>query len=212
MLALAQSVKIDTGRCDNTYPYLIKNIIRGDTMTKNILTQEVLKELIDYNPDTGIFTWLYRDRKYFKWDGSWKTFNTVYPGEIAGCENPHGYLLIGIFDKIYQAHRLAFLYQEGINPPEEVDHINGARGDNSWANLRLASRTDNARNMKVSSRNKTGVIGVCWDRSREKYKISICANSKSVELGRLDDFFEAVCVRKSAELRYGYHSNHGRLN
>ncbi len=180
-------------------------------MTDRILDQKTLKELLHYDPETGIFTWLYRDRKYFDSTAIQTTWNKRFAGEKAGVMT-RGYCLISIFYKKIFAHRLAFLYVTGSLPKQEVDHINGDRGKNSWSNLRDASSSENSRNMKLICTNKSGVMGVRWCEDRSKYRAYIKLKGKTKYLGKTKDFFEAVCMRKSAELRYNFHPNHGRPN
>ena len=88
-------------------------------MSKQIITQKSLKEILCYDPGTGIFTWLI-------------TVSNVKIGDMAGCLHPSGYWLIKVNRRRYQAHRLAFLYMTGKFPANEVDHINHVCGDNRW--------------------------------------------------------------------------------
>lgn len=164
-----------------------------------MITQNELKQLIHYDPDTGAFVWLTNNK-----------------GKTAGCAALHKdsgktYILIRVNYSLYKAHRLAFLYMTGQMPTDEVDHINGDGSDNRWCNLREVTRIENGRNMRLQSNNKSGLPGVHWDKSRCKWMCYIKLNNKRVNLGRHQDFFEAVCVRKSAELRYGFHKNHGSI-
>lgn len=98
------------------------------------LTQERLRELLDYNPDTGQFTWKVRRSR------------CADKGSIAGCVDKHGYICIKIDQKRYFAHRLALFWANGEWPPDETDHINRDPKDNRLANLRPASRKLNALN------------------------------------------------------------------
>ena len=86
-----------------------------------MITQEELKELLDYNPETGLFTW--------------NVYNNIKNKTTAGTFND-GYIQIKIKQKIYQAHRLAWLYVYGEWPKGQIDHINGIRDDNRIENLR----------------------------------------------------------------------------
>ena len=164
------------------------------------VTQERLKEVLSYDPDTGIFTWLVDSR------------NGCKAGDIAGCTEGHGYIAIGVNRIIYKAHRIAFLYMTGAFPKDHVDHINGIKDDNRWLNLRDVTPADNQKNAKKRIDNTSGVTGVYWDKKRNKLKVQIRAGGEQLHLGSFDDFFEACCIRKSAEVRYGYHENHGRHN
>lgn len=120
-----------------------------------------------------------------------------------------GYVAIWFQGRIHLAHRLAFLYMEGEFPPDQVDHINGVRTDNSWPNLRMVAAAENQKNMKIAKNNKSGVTGVSWFKSRGKWVADIGVKGKTHRLGYRDSWFEAVCLRKSAENKYGYHRNHG---
>lgn len=95
--------------------------------------------------------------------------------------------------------------------PEFVDHINGDRTDNKIENLRSCSRLENSVNRAVASHNKSGVLGVHYDKSRGKWAAEIKVNKKKVYLGRFDSIDEAKTARKIAEVKYGFHPNHGRI-
>lgn len=179
-------------------------------MTEHILTQEVLKELLHYDPDTGIFTWKERDRRYFTSTGHQTTWNKRFSGKETNGLSVQGYVRISIFYKRYRAHRLAFLYMEGRFPRDKVDHWLGDRADNRWNKISHSSQLQNCRNMKICKRNKTGIIGLSWHKKSQKYMACINVNYKTNYLGIYEDFFEACCARKSAEIKYNFHENHGR--
>lgn len=160
------------------------------------MNQELLKEYLSYDPDTGDFVWL-RDSKARKLKG-------MKAGYVQ-----HGYLKIQLLKKKYSAHRLAFLYMTGELPPDQVDHINHVKDDNRWCNLRHASYADNAKNHPMQKNNTTGVVGVRWDRFKSLWFAGIKVDGNSIYLGRRKDKFEAICLRKSAEIKYGFHANHG---
>ena len=163
-------------------------------MVKTILTQERLKELLSYNPISGDFLW----RKLSKYAPS-----KYIIGDIAGWDNGSGYISIRLDRNKYKAHRLIFLYMEGWLP-EEVDHINGDGKDNRWANLRSANKSINMRNRIKSKNNTSGVQGVCWENYRRTWLAYISINGKQTKLGRHHNWFDAVCARKSAEIRFNY--------
>lgn len=143
-------------------------------MTEQILTQAILKEHLHYNPDTGVFTWLVsRGKSKF--------------GKVAGSINTYGYTRIQIFNKTYLAHRLAFLYEYGIFPKECVDHRNGVRTDNRMCNLREATNLENAQNLPLRVKNKSGFTGVCFHIRDKKWVSQIKINGKMKHLGYFDD-------------------------
>lgn len=119
---------------------------------KPLPSQEYLKSILDYDPETGAFTWKHRPNGPRHW-------NTKYAGTRAGSLEPvSGYERISINDRIFKAHRLAWVWMTGDSPDEEIDHINGDRLDNRWANLRLATHGQNQANCKTW--NKFGLKGV----------------------------------------------------
>ena len=175
-----------------------------------MLTQALLQELLHYNPYTGVFTWLERDRRHFESNHRWAAWNSMCAGKKAGSKNGRGYLSISIFKKLYKSHRLAFVYMTGEFPPEHTDHINRVTDDNRWVNLRAVSNSENQKNARLKSNNTSGVNGVIWHKVEKKWRAVIALNRKGKHLGSFTDKFEAICARKSAERKYGYHPNHGR--
>jgi len=160
------------------------------------INQEYLKSILHYNPETGVFCWKVRQGR-------------VCSGEVAGSEK-WGYTRIKINSKEYLAHRLAFLYMTGAWPKDEIDHINHVRDDNRFVNLRSATRQENAKNLKMSLANTSGVTGVNWHKATKKWKASIWKNGKTKHLGGFSSIEAATQARKMAEIEENYHPNHGR--
>jgi hypothetical protein len=128
----------------------------------NCITQEKLKEILDYNPDTGIFSWKVSKAKRIK------------VGSVAGCKNNLGYILIRIDGKIYLAHRLAWLYTHGDFPLNCIDHINQIKDDNRICNLRDVTVSENMQN-------QSQVLG--YTKNGSKYKATITLNNILYQLG-----------------------------
>lgn len=113
------------------------------------LTQERLKELLSYDPETGVFCWL-----------SNRT-SSVRAGHQAGYLNATGYRTVVVDGRKHWEHRLAWLYMHGKWPDHYIDHINGVKDDNRIANLRDVTKQANQQNEKrARSSNKTGFLGV----------------------------------------------------
>jgi hypothetical protein len=91
-----------------------------------------------------------------------------------------------------------------------IDHINGDSMDNRIDNLRLVTHKENSLNKKLSSNNKSGVVGVSKNSRNKKWKADITYNNQKYYLGEFNNFDDAVKVRKAAEIKYGFHKNHGR--
>lgn len=166
-----------------------------------------LRSIVDYDPDTGLFTWRWRPLYDFPDKRTWMKRNSQYSGKAAGFLNRHGYLNLCVMGKTIGAHRLAWLYYYGTIP-SVIDHINGIRTDNRIANLREVSVGENSRNQKIRSTNKSGVTGVMA--SGSKFRAYIGVSGKFKTLGTFDDFDAAIYARKKAESDHGYHPNHGR--
>lgn len=114
-----------------------------------MLTQAELQAILEYNANTGIFTWKIKPRH-----------SKVSIGQSAGCLN-RGYVIIVLNGKAYQAHRLAWLYEHNILPETCMDHINGVKNDNRLLNLRLATVSENSQNIWSARKNSShGFLGV----------------------------------------------------
>jgi hypothetical protein len=153
-------------------------------MSKPIVTQERLKELLSYDPETGVFTW----KK--------STSNRVKVGSEAGCFiTVDGYKRIQIDGKTYLSHQLVFLYVSGEFPTKEIDHINRVRNDNRLSNLRFCNRSENSQNTKIRSNNTSGVKGVSWSRSHQKWHAYIKVNDIRTNCGYFESLDEASAAR-----------------
>ena len=177
------------------------------------LTQEFLKDALYYNPLDGSFTWLYREvGKHFPNPRSVAVFNSRFAGASAGTltkneKSATNYIAIKILGKSYKAHRIAFLIMEGWLP-DEVDHIDHEGTNNIWSNLSASDSFDNSKNLPRQKSNKTGVIGVNWHKAAGKWQArAVDQNGSRIDLGRFDDFDDAVKARKDHEVLFGYYGN-----
>ena len=179
-----------------------------------MITQDQLKSLVHYNPDTGIFTWLPKPINGNDRNNSVK-WNKRYAGCRVGSIGTHckkRYYSAGIMGKKMYLHRLAWLYITGSHPDDVIDHINGNTLDNRFVNLRSTTKSQNQKNSKLDWRNKTGISGVWFCERMQKYICYITSSNKRYYLGSFADFDEAVLVRKKAELKFNFHKNHNRKN
>lgn len=164
------------------------------------MTQEQLTRRLSYDKFTGRFTWKRNDMKPDNW-------NVRYVGTEAGHKTKTA-IQITLDYKPYLAHRLAFLYVVGYFP-YEIDHIDGNPYNNAWSNLREVTHAENMQNQKLYSTSKTGIAGITWHQAATAWQARIQVNGYRIDLGRHKDFFEAICARKRAELRYGF-IQHGK--
>ena len=139
-----------------------------------------LREVLNYDPDTGVFTWRV------------STSNRAPVGSVAGW-NTDGHIGIAIDGVKYKAHRLAWVYMTGEQPQFEIDHINGMRDDNRWTNLRDVPAIFNCQNQRrAQPKNKScGLLGVCRDKRTGRWYSQICANNKVHHLGSFPTAEEA---------------------
>lgn len=168
------------------------------------LTQKRLKELLDYDPVTGVFRWKVAVGRHGR----------IAAGSIAGnVSKISGYRLIGIggAGRTLRAGRLAWLYVTGEWPPATVDHWDLDKSNDRFVNLRLASNLQNKRNSPIYRSNKSGVAGVRFEADRNCWRAQINRNGRSVVLGRFATKAEAVRVRAEAVRKeYGaFAATHG---
>ncbi|HFN5074003.1 TPA: HNH endonuclease [Pseudomonas aeruginosa] len=164
-------------------------------MLDDDLDRNRLRELFNYDPETGNFTWKVKRGK-------------MKPGDQAGYLRKDGYIRLFFDYSYYQAHRLAMIYMGRDIQGLHVDHINGIPSDNRIENLRAVRHAENMRNMRMPKSNKSGVCGV--QAAGEKWIASIRFERKVIHLGTFSNIEDAISARKNAERNYGYHENHGR--
>lgn len=160
------------------------------------LTHDRLKEVIHYSPITGIFYWRISSK-------GTKQYDTV------GSVHSAGYLEAQIDKNRVYLHRVAIFYCTGKWPEYEVDHINHVPHDNRWLNLRCTDHVGNTKNCSISKNNVSGICGVYWSNQINKWIANIHVNHKTFYLGCSADKETATQLRKDAEVRCGFHKNHG---
>lgn len=182
---------------------------------RDVLSPALLRQLIDYNPDTGVLRWRRRTPDLHSATGAdpRKTdhWNRLYAGEPCfTSNNGQGYLVGCMAGRMYRAHRIAWAIHYGTWPQHMLDHKNQKRQDNRIANLREVDFVENGRNARRQQRNYSGQVGVQWKQGAKRWRARITVNHRKIELGTFKDFDEAVAVRKAAEREYGFSPLHGR--
>jgi len=134
--------------------------------------------LLDYNPDTGLF---YRITP----------IQGARVGDVAGCKSSSGHIQISIRGVKILAHRLAWAMHYGLQP-KEIDHINGIKDDNRISNLRECTRSQNQANKNKQKNNTSGHKGVFWHKNHNKWTAQIKKNGKHIHLGVFINIDDAV--------------------
>lgn len=139
-----------------------------------MISKERLKEFLDYNHDTGIFTWI-KLPFYVR---------RVHVGDVAGSNHGNGYLHVKIEGIQYFAHRLAWLFVYREMPSKHIDHIDHDKKNNRISNLRDVSVSENQQNrIKCEVGSTSGFLGVSFDKSMRKYEAHIGLNGKKKHIG-----------------------------
>lgn len=169
-------------------------------------TADEVRELLDYNPETGALTWKVRQAT----DPATKWWNTRYAEKQAGCRNASGYMEVRLFDRLHLAHRLAWIWVNGEWPSSAIDHADGNPSNNCLANLRPTNDSLNQANKKKPSTNRSGYKGVSFRKDKGRYVAQIMANGQYHYLGLFD------CPRKAhaaytaaAKLHFGEYAYDG---
>lgn len=110
----------------------------------------------------------------------------------------------------YPLHRVIWLMVHGSFPDSDTDHENGTQTDNRLSNLRACFHAENGKNRKRNSNNRSGAMGVYWHKLIQKWCAKIKVNGRDKHLGSFTNKVDAIAARAAADIRYGYHYNHGR--
>lgn len=158
-------------------------------MANAILTAERVRELLSYDPESGVL--------------SWRFSRSGISAGPAGCASSIGYIYLTVDGTKQLAHRLAWLITHGEWPSEDIDHINGVRADNRLANLRAVPRyVNNENRRKVRADNKvSGATGVTWHHHSRKWIARIHVRKKVHRLGLFDTVEEASAAYLEAKRR-----------
>lgn len=134
----------------------------------------------------------------------------IKPGNKAWHKTKSRYISVMYNNKNYLCHRVIWIMVNGyLDDGLEIDHINHVRCDNRIENLRTVNRTQNVRNLSKNKMNTSGVMGVSYEKQRDKWSAYIWDKNKKVYIGRFDKRGDAIDARKAKEVELGYHINHG---
>jgi hypothetical protein len=156
----------------------------------------LVRELFTYEPTSGELR-----RRVDRWAGSHRRILAARAGDRAGWANSAGYLQVNVAGRLYLVHRIAFLIIEGRWPNDQIDHLDGDRTNNAWANLREVDRQTNSENRRRAQRNnQSGLLGVYPHRKR--WRAQICVNGKQCYLGDFDTAEGAHAAYLAAKREY----------
>jgi hypothetical protein len=163
-------------------------------------SQDAIKQLLWYHPESGDFRWRNPGGSVKPWDKA---------GWIAKNTNGNSYIRIKIYGLMHKAHRLAWVYMTGQSPPEFIDHIDGNGNNNAWTNLRLATNKQNGENVKLSKKNKSGHRGVTFHKKFNKWQAKVVHDGQQFYLG-LHETAEAAAAVAEAKRQELFTHYHGR--
>ena len=155
--------------------------------TIDCISPDVLRQLLSYNPETGILTWNPRPEEMFKTKRAFGLWNTRFAGKEAFTSiNNNGYYNGKVFGVGLLAHRVIWAMNHGW-PEKLIDHIDCCRTNNVLSNLRETDNLGNAQNQGLKRANKSGLKGVDFDIRAGRYRAQISVNMKKIFLGYFDD-------------------------
>jgi hypothetical protein len=186
--------------CANSDPALTTRWSKHRMAKRPLPTPAELRQLLRYEPETGVFAWIGRR-------SSRKPLDYL--------DQTNGYKRGSVRGSYCYAHRVAWAVYHGLWPQGDIDHINGDRTDNRISNLRDVSHSDNCRNHPLFSNNSSGNCGVSWDAQTGRWRASISIRGEYGQkifkcLGRYDDKADAIKAADAAREQHGFHPNHGR--
>jgi len=173
----------------------------------------ILREALNYQPETGGFLWKKRPLHHFKNSHGMNIWNARNAGLPAGTtyspskESDYLRVRIVVNNKPIMAHQVAWRLVYGDIPDGLfIDHLDGDATNNSISNLRLVTHSENHRNRKIQSNNTSGTPGVRWISG--KWRVRIKIQTKEISLGSFESKEQAVSVRKEYALKHGFTERH----
>lgn len=191
--------------CDGREPLHVRFFYWISTMAKprqeTQETAELVKRTFGYDPETGLL------RRLGKVRGRSLNDPVGYPQK--NSRSGKTYIRVRMRYGQYMAHRLIWVLVHGSWPAGELDHEDGDGTNNLLSNLREVTHLENQKNMKRSTRNASGHVGVVWLKDDRKWAARVYRGKETLCYGVFHTFEEAVIARKKAEVEHGFHENHG---
>jgi hypothetical protein len=179
-----------------------------------VTSAEVLRTVLDYDPENGSLTWRERDPSTFPATTPLRivrNWNSRFAGKPAFTAlGANGYRVGSFGGKALYAHRVVWAWVHGIWPVDEIDHLDGDRSNNAVKNLRAATPTMNRRNQGRSTRNTSGYTGVTYCQKTGTWVAQMTVRGVCLRFGKFRCPTAAAIARKKADPQFGFHKNHGR--
>lgn len=211
-MAQASLKSLCAGKYDKYHFDYVRRVLKSKATAREVIPVSVLPEILRLDTDTWRLYWLPRDRHAIPSDRARESFNNRIAGNEALAGMTKGYRLGCIFGWAMRSHHVVFAMHHGVWPEGFIDHINGIRDDNRPCNLRTVTPAENARNTAIGTRNRSGHVGVCFCQREQKWMAFIWKNQRLKHLGYHDQIDDAISARKEAQIKMGFHENHGRPN
>jgi hypothetical protein len=160
-----------------------------------VLTAKQARKLLVYNKKLGVLFWK-------------SSRGSVKAGTVAGTKYVRKHNYVRVLGTLYKTHRVIWLIVHGKWPSKDLDHMNGLGGNNELINLREATKVENGRNQKVSTRNTSGYTGVAYCKTNLRWRAYIAIARKQISLGHYKTRKEAIKARIEGE--NSYYSNFSR--
>jgi hypothetical protein len=175
--------------------------------TAKLPSVKLLREFIDYNPETGVLKWRVRDARHFPSLRICHTWNSHYAGKEVGWLNANGYYATRFGKPSFLVQRIIWKIMTGKEPPDLIDHIDGNRTNNLWNNLREATAIQSAHNQGVRSTNTSGFRGVLKRGNRYMARVMIDGKYRSIGTFQTAERASAVYEDKIKELYGKFYRN-----
>ena len=173
-----------------------------------------LYECFELDADTGILVWKARPVHHFKAPRYQKRHHTLYAGKEVGNISSEGYRVVKVTWNgtrlEWKQHRVIWAMHYGQWPTKNIDHIDGNKANNAITNLREVTAQENSKNSRMPKNNTSGHVGVNFNKQSGKWKAYIKVSGKWVYLKTYANIEDAIAARQAAEIKYGFHKNHGR--
>lgn len=178
------------------------------TKPKMLPDAERLRDILDYDPESGTLSWRARPRKTVR-SNRRGIGNTRWAGKPAGSTHSSGHRNISIDGERYFAHRVIWKWMTGEEPEFEVDHADTDKANDRWSNLRLATHSQNSINRPIRPDNTSGARGVDWNKAKGKWRVRIHADGRCHSVGYFVDLESARAAYAKAAA--GLHGEYARI-